>query len=584
MSSVKITQLNSIGTLNANTSNTIFVGVDVSTGLTGRISAHTLAQGLFSQESLNVGNNAVIFPSTIAQFAGNSANYLQVNLQNFTPAGSGDYVISADISTDTTNYLDLGINNSTYSDPLYNATKKLDGYLFVQGPATTGSGGNLVIGTATTLTNLIFIVGGTTANNIVAKMTANGLTLNTQSYITYADGSVQSTAASPYAYSNVIFAQSNASFLRTNTVFAQSNTVFVQANVSFAQSNASFAQANAAFLKANNAIANTGSINANSVIANTATLGNLTLSNNQIYSSLTNVDMVIGQTSATANLIINRTTNVTKDLTITGNITVQGTFLDFNNSSFNPNVAFIQITGSDNGITVPPSNSSYMLQITGKANTSTRVALDSFGAGSYPVLFGRLGRGSAAAPLAVANNDVLFRIAGNGYTGTQFSGIGPSRIDFVAAENFSDTTKGTRIELWNTTLGSNTIQKIATFNADTVSFTGTVVPQKGFTYTPTIYAGNQTAITIDVANTSVIKANTTAGLVVTLSNLSPGKEVLAWIVNAAGTNQTFTHGLSALNSTINATTYNIPGTSTILVRYMCMDATLANAFVAITHA
>lgn len=444
MSSVKITQLNSIGTLNANTSNTIFVGVDVSTGLTGRISAHTLAQGLFSQESLNVGNNAVLYANTIAQFAGNSAAYLQVNLQNFTPTGSGDFVVSADTATDSTNFIDLGINNSTYSDPLYNATKKLDGYLFVQGPATTGSGGNLVIGTATTLTNLIFIVGGTTANNIVAKMTANGLSLNTQSYITYADSSIQSTAAAPYAYSNVIFAQSNASFLRTNTVFAQSNTEFVQANASFAQSNASFAQANAAFLqantgftqanaaflKANNAIANTGSINANSVIANTATLGNLTLSNNQIYSSLTNVDMVIGQTAATANLVINRTTNVTKDLTITG----------------------------------------------------------------------------------------------------------------------------------------------------------TVVPQKGFTYTPTIYAGNQTAITIDVANTSVIKANTTAGLVVTLSNLSPGKEVMAWIVNASGTNQTFTHGLSALNSTINATTYNIPGTSTILVRYMCMDATLANAFVAITHA
>ena len=556
MSSVKITQLNSIGTLNANTSNTIFVGVDVSTGLTGRISAHTLAQGLFSQESLNVGNNAVIFPSTIAQFAGNSVNYLQVNLQNFTPTGSGDYVISADISTDTTNYLDLGINNSTYSDPNYSATKKLDGYLFVQGPATTGSGGNLVIGTATTLTNLIFIVGGTTANNIVAKMTANGLSLNTQSYITYADSSIQSTAAAPYAYSNVIFAQSNASF----------------------------AQANAAFLKANNAIANTGSINANSVIANTATLGNLTLANNTIYSSVTNQDMIIGQTAATANLIINRTTNVTKDLTVTGNITVQGTFLDFNNSTFNPNIAFIQITGSNNGVTVAPSNTNYMLQVTGKANTVTRVVLDSFGAATYPVLVGRMGRGSADIPGATANNDVMLRIVGNGYTGTQFPSSSPTKIDFIAAENFSDTNRGTRIEFYNTPNGSNTIQKIASFNADSVTFTGHVEPQKGFVYTPIVYPGNQTAITIDVSNTAVIKANTTAGLVVTLSNLLAGKEVLAWIVNAAGTNQTFTHGLSALNSTTNSTTYTIPSTSTILARYMCMDGTLANTFVAVTHA
>lgn len=556
MSSVKITQLNSIGTLNANTSNTIFVGVDVSTGLTGRISAHTLAQGLFSQESLNVGNNAVIFPSTIAQFAGNSVNYLQVNLQNFTPAGSGDYVISADISTDTTNYLDLGINNSTYSDPLYNATKKLDGYLFVQGPATTGSGGNLVIGTATTLTNLIFIVGGTTANNIVAKMTANGLSLNTQSYITFADGTKQFTSGATYVYSNLIFAQSNSSF----------------------------AQANAAFLKANNAIANTGSINANSVIANTATLGNLTISNNTIYSSLTSQDMIIGQSIATANLVINRTTNITKDLTITGNTVVQGTYIDFINSSFNQNTAFIQITGSNNATTVAPSNTNYMLQITGKANSVTRLVLDSFGATTYPVVVGRMGRGSADIPGAVANNDVLMRIVGNGYTGTQFPASSPTKIDFIAAENFSDTNRGTRIEFYNTPTGSNTIQRIASFNAESVTFSGRVEPQKGFVYTANVYSGNQTAITIDVANTAVTKANTTAGLVVTLSNLLAGKETVLWVVNAAGTNQTFTHGLSALNSTTNSTTYTIPGTSTILVRYMCIDNTLANTFVSVTHA
>ena len=570
MSSVKITQLNSIGTLNANTSNTIFVGVDVATGLTGRISAHTLAQGLFSQEALNVGNNSVLYANTIAQFAGNSAAYLQVNLQNFTPTGSGDFVVSADTATDSTNFIDLGINNSTYSDPNYSATKKLDGYLFVQGPATTGAGGNLIIGTASSLTNLIFIVGGTTANNIVAKLTANGLSLNTQSYITFADGSYQATAAAPYAYSNLIFGQSNASFLRTNTVFAQSN--------------ASFAQANAAFLKANNAIANTGSINANSVIANTATLGNLTLSNNQIYSSLTDVDMVIGQTAATANLIINRTTNITKDLSITGNVISNGTLIDFNNSNFNPNVAFIQITGSNNATTVAPSNTNYMMQITGKANTVTRLVLDSFGAATYPVVVGRMGRGSADIPGAIANNDVMMRIVGNGYTGTQFPASSPTKIDFIASENFSDTNRGTRIEFYNTPTGSNTIQRVASFNADSVTFSGRVEPQKGFVYTANVYSGNQTAITIDVANTAVTKANTTAGLVVTLSNLLAGKETVLWVVNAAGTNQTFTHGLSALNSTTNSTTYTIPGTSTILVRYMCIDNTLANTFVAVTHA
>jgi hypothetical protein len=103
-------------------------------------------------------------------------------------------------------------------------------------------------------------------------------------------------------------------------------------------------------------------------------------------------------------------------------------------------------------------------------------------------------------------------------------------------------------------------------------------------YSPTVYPGAQTAITIDVSNNSLVRAQTSTGLVVTLSNLMAGKEVVAWITNTAGTNQTFTHGCSALNSTVNSTTYNIPSTSTILVRYMCIDTTTQNTFVAITKA
>jgi hypothetical protein len=121
-------------------------------------------------------------------------------------------------------------------------------------------------------------------------------------------------------------------------------------------------------------------------------------------------------------------------------------------------------------------------------------------------------------------------------------------------------------------------------NGDSADFTGAVNPQKGFVYTPTVYPGVQTALTINMANNSVVRAQTAAGLVVTLSNLQAGKEVVAWITNTAGTNQTFTHGVSALNSSVNATTYSIPGTSTILARYMCIDATTQNTFVAITHA
>ena len=113
-------------------------------------------------------------------------------------------------------------------------------------------------------------------------------------------------------------------------------------------------------------------------------------------------------------------------------------------------------------------------------------------------------------------------------------------------------------------------------------FAGNLTTDKGFIYTPNIYPSSQTAITIDFANNSVVRAQTSAGLVTTLSNFIAGKVVEAWITNRAGTSQTFTHGVSAVNSTINSTTYSIPATSSIFAKYWCMDGTLANTFVAIT--
>jgi len=117
-----------------------------------------------------------------------------------------------------------------------------------------------------------------------------------------------------------------------------------------------------------------------------------------------------------------------------------------------------------------------------------------------------------------------------------------------------------------------------------LTITGSVEPKKGFVHTPTVFAGVQTAITINMSTQSMVRAQTSTGLVVTLSNLLTGKEVVAWITNTAATSQVFTHGVSAINSTTNATTYTIPATSTILARYMSTDATTQNTFVAITKA
>ena len=271
------------------------------------------------------------------------------------------------------------------------------------------------------------------------------------------------------------------------------------------------------------------------------------------------------------------------NLTITGNLLTQGT-VSLNNSSFDANSPFIKITASNNYTTVAPSNTNYMLQITGKANSVTRVVLDSFGQNSYPVLIGRMGRGSAGAPAATQNNDVMMRIVGNGYTGTQFPPSSPTKIDFVATENITDLVRGTQIQFWNTPTGSNTIQKVATFNANSVEFTGVVNPVKGFIFTPRLPVGNQTTVTIDFSNDVIIKANLVADLTFALTNFVFGKVVEVWLTNMSGANKTVTHGCSALNSSVNSTTFTIPATSSAYLRYFSIDGDLANTFVAIQHA
>jgi len=577
MSTIKITQLPLITQLNANTSNTVFVAVDAQSGITGKFTATTLAAGLYTNNVLNVGNSAIILPNVVAQFALKGESYVQTNFTNLSDGGTADHVITANTGTDSTYFVDLGFANKNYVpgsefNNIGTAIEPMSGYLYVQGNTSGAVGGNLIVGTTSTNTETRFIAGGGTSANVIAKVTPAGLKLVNGKTLTFDDGSVQNTAAATLAYTVAAFALAN-----TN-----SNTIVYQTGVDVSQNT----NIQSAWTKANNALANTSGIFAGNltitgaVTADTGNIGNLAISNSTIYSALTTVDMIIGQTIATANLVINRTTNITKDINVTGNLVTNGTLIDFNNSTFDPNVAFVQITAANTAY--PASNTNYLLQLTGKANTVSRIVVDSFGQNTYPVLVGRMGRGSSAAPAASANNDVLMRIVGNGFTGTQFPPSSPTKIDFVASETFSDTTRGTRIEFWNTPNGSNNIQKIASFNSDSVQFTGTVNPQKGFIYTPNIYPSSQTAITIDFANNSVVRAQTATGLVVTLSNFVTGKVVDAWITNTAGTNQTFTHGVSALNSTVNATTYNIPGTSTIYVKYWSMDGTLANTFVAIT--
>jgi hypothetical protein len=583
MPTVKISELPEISHFSTNTGATLFVGVDLTTGTTGKANLTTLGEGLYAFQPLKVGQNQVLFANTIGQFSGNSNTYLQINNQNFNSNGSSDYVASASDSDNTNKYIDMGINGSTFNDPIYTSMRPYDGYVYVRGPTDTSTTGNLVIGTASSFANIVYIVGGTVTNNIVARMTKTDLQLSANYNIKFGDGSIQSVAASPVNYSQAAFTLANNNSVLSQAAFNVANTssanTFITQGVDVTQNT------RLTVIEGTDVTQNTRltviegtdvSQNARMVIIE----GTDATQNSWILAT----DLKMQSAYNTANSALPNTTGTfAGSLNISNNLTVNGTVVLANTNFANTEAAFrITATGSSQ----TPTQEGTLVQLTGKTNVPARVLIDSVGTSNtaYSLIAGRTARGTVGAPTATQNNDILLRIAGNSFGTTGYAPFGDARIDFVATENRSDTNRGSRIRFWNTPIGTNTVNEIASFNGDSVTFTGTVAPTKGFIYTPNIYPSAQTAVTISFANDSVVRAQTSAGLVVTLSSFVVGKSVEAWITNIAGGGQTFTHGCTATNSTVNSTTYNIPATSTIFVKYWCMDGTLANTFVAITHA
>lgn len=596
MSTVKISQLPGIpGGLNANTSNTLFVGVDIPSGVTGKFTATQLAERLYANNVLNVGNNSVVLPNVVAQFAGNSASYLQINFENNNANGTADYVATADVGTDTTYYIDTGINNSNYGEGA------LDGYVIVAGDGENDPGGNLMIGTITSNKRIEFVIGGTDEANVVARISANSGFRLLKRPLVFADSTTQNTAAVSASFSQESFARANSAAANTvaintlalaaygkanaegtinttqNTNIAAANTFAFMAsfaaNSAGTTANSGLDLAGAAFNKANNALANTSGIFA----------GDLQLTGNLTAQGIQSTTGAI----STGNLIVNGTSTLIGNVTMnantymTGTVTVNSTMV-LANSLFSPTQAALTITASGN--TATPSNDGYMIHISGKNGVPSRVVTDSYGANSYVVFAGRAARGTISAPSALQANDVIARLSSNGYGTTKYQTFGVGRIDFVAAENFTDANTGSQIQFWNCPVGSNTLNKIASFNGDSVEFSGAVRPDKGFIYTPTVLVGAQTAFTIDFSTTSLIKATLTADLTISLSNYVYGKVVEVWLTNTGGLTRTVTHGCTATNSSENSATFTMPGTSSAYLRYFSIDGDNANTFVAIQHA
>lgn len=558
MSSVKISGLNPSSNINVDPAQSVFPTTDQITGDTTKISAKDLGDTLYSNNIIIVGSGGYVLPNLVAQFTGVGPSYVQVNAQNLNANGSADFVITADDGNDSAYYLDLGINNSLFADTNFSSMKPHDGYLYVHGDGSPAVG-NLVIGTATSGANIVFIVGGTHSENVRVKIANSGIVLDGGSSITFKDGTLQETAAAPNNYTRSAYTMANNANVYAFSAYSYANTINAYAystNDWVAVVNTSVYTANT-FLQSNDA---------------------LTLANAKSYTDTAN-------TYIQSRYLANTTGTFNGTLDFSGSVNSNG-FINLINPNVVDNSVFLKISGAAGGASQLPSNPGYTIHTTSIDGQGNRVTADAFGssANNYASFVARRGRGTASSPTALQSGDIIARFAGNGYGASKFSQYGDGRIEIVAAENFTDNSKHTRIEFYTTNIGSNSANLIATFNGGNAVFSGIVNPQKGFVYTPNVVSSNVSTFNIDIANTSLHKLSCNSGLTISLSGFQWGKVVEVWLTNYAGSTQTITHGCSAINSTTNSTTFTMPSSSSAYLKYFSIDGDLANTYVSIQHA
>ena len=112
----------------------------------------------------------------LADFTTTANSYGQINLRNTSTGtnASSDVVLTADTGNDSSNFIDLGINNSGFSVGSWTINGPTDGYLYT-------SDGNLSIGAinASVAKYISFFTGGTLISNERMRINATGVGIGT---------------------------------------------------------------------------------------------------------------------------------------------------------------------------------------------------------------------------------------------------------------------------------------------------------------------------------------------------------------------------------------------------------------------
>jgi len=165
------------GTLGV-TSTATFTGAAIHNGTTTFNNTATVTSATNSPLTVNNGGTGTPLANSAASFFGDVNSFSQVNYQNLNAgtSASTDFVATADNGNDTTNFVNFGINSSTYNLGTFTIAGAAEGYLYSQSTS-------LAIGTATAGAFTKFFQGGTLAANEIARFapTTNNLLVGTTS-------------------------------------------------------------------------------------------------------------------------------------------------------------------------------------------------------------------------------------------------------------------------------------------------------------------------------------------------------------------------------------------------------------------
>jgi hypothetical protein len=138
--------------------------------VSGSTSTISFQNGIGEIDIRDIASTPLSFPAAILNATKNVSGYTQINIQNISSgnSSSADLVVTADNGTDSTNYIDLGVNSSTYNQAAFNITGANDGYLYI-------NGGNLALGTASSGKTVVIHVGDTTSAAESIRIRAKGI-------------------------------------------------------------------------------------------------------------------------------------------------------------------------------------------------------------------------------------------------------------------------------------------------------------------------------------------------------------------------------------------------------------------------